>query len=290
MPIVDEVGITKYGAVWLVTSKTENRRKDGRRFDGFSSVFDNLGRYYRSKYGSYSSFTDKGVYLYISENYPFDQRVPETFKLTCAFQRKDGEAPTDHVGSIEITEWKQSSELPQEIKDKENEILIQAAYDFSKKEKFENVNKIVEMVKNSKGSDKAAYKLQQLELDVLIRQKKFTDASRLAKKLWPIEMDLYNNPKAWPEPRFFIRCILAIAGNGEIDQAAKLFKEIEQARPDLSRVGEPGKKEIRLSRITQNLYEFFTIAELSIDEINQIFGFDVTKNDETKWYVPEKYR
>ncbi|MCF7956218.1 MAG: flippase-like domain-containing protein, partial [Phycisphaerae bacterium] len=141
MPIVDDIGVTKYGAVWLVTSKSENRRKDGRRFNGFSSVSDNLNRHYRSKYGRHSSMDGTSVNLYVSPDYPFDQRAAESFKLTCSFPRKDGEAATDYVGSVEITEWKQSGELPQEIKDKENELLIQAGYDFSKAKKFEKVNR-----------------------------------------------------------------------------------------------------------------------------------------------------
>lgn len=293
MPIVDEIGITKYGAVWLVTSKSENRRKEGRRYDGFSSVNDNSGRYYRRIFGSYSSFTDKGVYLYISEDYPFDERVPESLKLTCTFQRKDGEAPTDYVGSIEITEWTQSSELPQEIKDKENGILIETAYDFSKKKDFDNVQKIVRIIEDSEQSEAYSYKLKQLKLDTLIQQKKFNEASILAKQLWSVEMDIYNKG-SWPEPRFLIQYILAVAGNGEIEKAAEWYQELEQAEPDLSIFEENRRKiellAIRMSRINQTLYDFFSIAGLSLDQVNQIFGFDISENEETKWHVPEKYR
>ena len=300
MPTVDEIGVTKYGALWLVTSNSENRRKDGRRFDGFSSVKDNLGRHYRSKYGSISSFTGKGSYIYIPEDYPFDQRVPETFNLTCAFERKDGEAPTDYVGSIEINQWTKSSDLPQEIKDKENQILIEAAYDFSEEKDFEKVQKIVRIIENSTNAENFSYKLEQLKLDTLVQQKKFDEASILAKQLWPIEMEIYNNPRnTWPSAYFLIKYIYAIAGNGEIEKAAELYQDLEQAEPDLSRFG--GKQEQerireielplnRLVNVKQILYELFEIAGLSLEKVNQIFGFDVSENDETKWYVPERYR
>jgi len=65
MPQVEQVGITEYGAVWIVASKAMNRKPNGIAFYGFSSVVDDLGRKYTQTVSSHWTREDVSPQIFV---------------------------------------------------------------------------------------------------------------------------------------------------------------------------------------------------------------------------------
>jgi hypothetical protein len=140
------------------------------------------------------------------------------------------------------------------------------------------------------------WKLKKLELRKLIYQEKFSEAAGLAEEMWPTEMEIYLHPdRSRPGYYEFTDYIIAISGNGNVDRAAELWRQLKGAEPDLSKFSKGRRKRIieDIQRFFKQCYfipELFSQAKLDLEQVTQIVGFDPLLNKDTKWYVPEKYR
>jgi len=297
MPVIEKVGLTEYGAVWVVASKSTNRRPDGHTFWGFSTITDNLNRSYRSTAAIRRAADDISVQIFVPEDYPFDRRIPNSIMMTCEVGNWHPDEPKEILGTVEISEWEQESLWPQDrISKTQNGTFLTAASRFIKNKEYDKADKIVQMIKAAPDADKITHELNKLELKKLIRQEKFAQADYLSEQMWAVELDLYINPKRRsPNVTVFSDYIIAISANGRVDRAAELWRQLKNTEPDLSRFSKGSQihtKEKIKRQFTDIyfVYELFSICKLDLEQVNKILGFDVSQNEETKWRIPEKYR
>jgi hypothetical protein len=132
---------------------------------------------------------------------------------------------------------------------------------------------------------------------MLISRREFAQADQLAEKNWKQEIDSFIKAGPNASPERFCDYIIAVAGNGKINRAAQMFNELKSVRPDYSKYDKVQQKRFleRLKeqvnnsagyRLVPGLFE----AGVSLENVNQILGFNVLENDTSKSYVPEKYR
>jgi hypothetical protein len=299
LPQVDRVGMTDHGAVWVIASRSQNRRPDGHTFYGFSAMTDNLGRTYRRMNSSWH-ISDVSTQMFVPEGYPFGSGMPETITLTCDVEQWHSREPKVTVGTRTITQWQQNAPLPnRDVHKSENSMLLSAAYGFCKSQDFDTLDRVVAIIEASPDADQDTHKLQQLQLAVLMQRQDFASAATLAEQLWPVEMDHYNHPRGFgPKTFSLLKCVAAIAASGQVDRAEALFKQIKATRPDLSRFSKQWRTKM-VNDLQAELSgrdmgpiisdEFMKKAKLSLEQINRIFGFDVSQNDETKWSLPQEF-
>jgi hypothetical protein len=297
MPVVEQIGITEYGAVWFVVSKSENQRPDGYTFYGFSKVSDDLGRNYSSNAGIHRT-DDISVQVFVPEGYPFDKRIPNTITLQCSVENWHPDEPEQIIGSIDIDKWKQNAYWPKDrLKKTEVDIMLVKAWGLARHGKYDETSKIINLVQKINKSVEYSHEIERLELNMLISQKKFDEADKLAEKLWPTEIDIFIDagPNASLSP--FYDYVIAVAANGRIDRAAEMFSELKLVKPDFSEYNKRQQKRFfdRLKkkfddqigyRLVRGLFQ----AGLDLESVNRIAGFNVLGNDTAKWDVPEKYR
>lgn len=300
LPQVDRVGMTEHGAVWVIASRSRNRRPDGHTFSGFSKVTDSLGRTYRRMHSSWH-ISDVSTQVFVPEDYPFDRRVLETMTLTCDVDKWHSDEPEETVGSRTISAWEQNAPMPKnKLYDSENGMLLSAAYSFCKRQDFDKLDRVVALIEASPTADQYDHKLQQLQLEVLMQKQDFAQASALAEKLWPVELQIYKHPQRFgPKTFALLKCMAAIAANGHIDRAETLFRQLKATHPDLSKFSKQWrtkmikdlKDELSGRDMGPVISDYFLKkAKLSLEQVNQIFGFDVSQNEETKWHLPQEYR
>jgi hypothetical protein len=298
MPKVERIGITKHGALWIVASKSQNARPDGNTFWGFSRITDNLNRSYKS-YGSIWRIDDISVQVFAPDGFPFDERMPEEITLECKVENWHPDEPDELIGTLDITEWEPNSIWPQDrLKESETDIIISKAWEYARGKNYNESLKVIDLVRELGPGTKYDHQIDRINLAMLINQGKFGQADELAEKLLPKEIEKFMTSGANASYQPFIDYIIAIAGNGRIERAAQVFKEMRTLEPDLSQYNPNARKSIlsQIQNIGQSLlgHDFtsnlFNKANLTLEQVNQIAGFNVLENDETKWYVPEKYR
>ncbi len=298
MPEVERIGITKHGAVWVVASNSQNTGRDDRTFYGFSKVTDNLNRNY-SRFESTWRIDNVSVQVFVPDGFPFDVNIPNKIILHCNSEVHHPGDTEDDIGSVDFTEWEPNSIWPQErLKQTEADIMLSKAGGYVRSKKYDECMKVINLVKELEPGTKNEHEIGRINLAMLISQSKFDEADKLAEKLWSEEIEIFKKEKANASLQPFIDYIVAIAGNGRIDRAAQLFKEIRTTEPDLSKYNPNVRKEIlaQFKTKSQSLlgYGFtqglFFNANLTLEQVNQILGFNVLDNDETKWYVSPKYR
>lgn len=299
MPQVEEIGITEHGAVWVIAAKSKNRKPDGRLFWGFSIVSDDLGRTYRPAGSSHLTMDDVSSQIFVSEDYPFDKRTAKNITLTCNVEKLRRNEPTETIGTIELTEWQKNSPLPQKwITETETDILLQEAYCRIGKKMYDKAESIVQMIQASPEADNYYHALKKLELRKLLQQRQFPEAVKLAEAILPAELETFKQPITQPRAVMFDDYLRAYAAHGDIDKAAGLWKQLKETKPDLSKYSKGAQK-----HLMRNLEESFSLSHdpsivtdlfedygLTLEQVNRIFGFDVSKSEHTKWHIPEEYR
>ncbi len=298
MPKVEQIGFTKHGALWIVASKSQNARPDGNTFCGFSHVTDNLNRSYKS-FESIWRIDDISVQVFVPDEFPFDERVPSEIIFDCYVANWHPDEPEEIIGTINLTEWEPNSIWPQDrLTESETDIMLSKAWEYARSKKYDECLRVIDLVRELESGTKYDHQIDRIKLTMLINQEKFDETDELAEKLLPKEKEKFLTSGANASYQPFIDYIVAIAGNGRIERAAQIFKEMMTLEPDLSRYNPSARKEI-LSQIQErglNLlgHDFtqglFLRANLTLEQVNQIAGFNVLDNDQTKWYVPEKYR
>ena len=234
VPVIEKVGLTEYGAVWVVASKSTNRRPDGHTFWGFSTITDNLNRSYRSTAAIRRAADDISVQIFVPEDYQFDRRIPDSIMLTCEVENWHPDEPKEILGTVEISEWEQESLWPQgRISKTQNGTFLTAASRFIKNKEYDKADKIVQMINAAPDADKITHELNKLELKKLISQEKFAQADSLAEQMWAVELNLYINPKrSSPNVTVFSDYIIAIAANGRVDRVAELWRKLKNTEPE----------------------------------------------------------
>ena len=295
LPKVERAGVSEYGAVWVVASKSENRRPDGRKFFGFSDVSDDLERKYRRS-GSTHNIHDVSINVFVPEGYPLDPARPKELALRCSVEAHGPYEREILVGYVKLDNWQKDTLWPKNrFRETELQIIVQQAW--RKTNDRETCEKILQLIRQLDTKNKHSHSIEKIKLRMLVNERNYKDAALLAEKLLPAEFEAFKKAKGNASYRDFYVYIVTIAANEDVQRAVELFNQIKQLKPDLSKYNNRAKKHIteRLARQVNGgdmykLIESLFGAGLDLKQVNMIVGFDVLKNEETKWYVPEKFK
>jgi hypothetical protein len=117
LPQLATVGRTAEGVVWVQSHKAGNQSADGRRFDGWGKLTDNLGQEYLRMGVGQRLEGDLHEECYIPLNYRAGYQKPASYTLTC-WDRERYERlywqdrPTTIVGSVEVKQWTDGAPVP----------------------------------------------------------------------------------------------------------------------------------------------------------------------------------
>lgn len=295
LPVVEQAGITEYGAVWVVASQSENRRPDGYTFSGFSDISDDLGRNYH-RIHSIWRIDDVSVNVFIPEGYPLDPDRPAELTLRCAVEATGPYQKEILIGTVSLENWQTNALWPQDrLKNSElSTILLQAGRKTDQRAVCEQILTLAESL-DSKNA--CSLNIQQIRLKMLLKEQNYSAAAELANTLLPAEIERFTSEQSGRVYYNFYDYIVAFAGHGDIQQAADLFRQLKQLKPDLSQYSGNAQKHIleQLARQLDSSQLNFLImplftAGLDPDQVSKIVGFDVLENEDTKWYVPDQYR
>jgi hypothetical protein len=296
LPKVEQAGITEYGAVWVAASQSQNRSPDGHSFYGFSDVSDDLGRKYHSIYSSHQTADDISTQVFVPEGYPFDSARPKELTLRCSVEASGPYQKEILIGTVTVDTWKENTLWPKSrLESGELDTILRQAG--NKVGEHEACQKILKFVRELDTENQHNHEIGKVRLRMLIKQKNYKDAAILAERLLPEEYKVFRREKANADFYNFYDYIIAIAASGDILGATELWNEIKQLKPDLSPYNSRAKKHImeRLQpqingdSMSQMISPLFS-GGLNPEQVSQIIGFDVEQNEDTKWYVPEKYR
>ena len=115
LPEVRDAGITRDGAIWIVSEKAENilpANAKKKRIYGFQKLKDDLERPYHQMFGGHRLKGDRALQIFVPLGYPFDKRRLSRITLTC-------EIENTLVGAIHLTTWKEPKAFPKLWKDQE---------------------------------------------------------------------------------------------------------------------------------------------------------------------------
>ncbi|MBD3266873.1 hypothetical protein GF373_09405 [bacterium] len=112
MPEVKEIGMTKEGVVWVVSTNSRNRTPDGRTIEGFGQLTDNWGQRYLFHPLGHRVKNDLAVEYYIPYTFRLDYKTPDTLILTATTQPDHSKHVDTIIGRLEIEEWVEDKPIP----------------------------------------------------------------------------------------------------------------------------------------------------------------------------------
>ncbi len=296
LPKVEQAGVTEYGAVWVAASESENRRPDGHTFFGFSDVTDDLQRKYHSVESSRWARDDVSVQVFVPDDYPLDAVRPTTLTLRCSVEATGPYEKEILIGDVKLDSWQKNTLWPQKrLKKDELDVFLRQAR--RKTGDRASCQKILGMVGQLDTQNTRSHQIEKVRLRMLIEDKKYEEAALLAERLLPAEYDVFKKAKGNADYYEFYDYIVAVAANGNCQRAADIFRGLKDLEPDLTPYNGSARKHIleglndQLNgRSMHAMIEPLFRAGLDVEQVNGVVGFDVLANEDTKWYVPEKYR
>ncbi len=291
MPIIREIGMTEYGAVWVIADKALNSPPNGRSFYGFRKLEDDLGRVYERLAARHRTAEDRSTEIFVPTDYPFDTRRPSQLRLSCMSNPDTGES----IGSVSLDQWQPNQLWPEDrLDDTEMDIMLTMAWKHCRNKAFESCDRIMDFVRQQDSQLVYTHRLNRLELRKLILQKQFKEAAPLVSDVWDKELEAYLHPRSsQPQPIELTDVIIALAGQGQHKEARDRWQSLKETPPDLS----PFPKRAQ-QRMLLNLKEELTngyaagmlvqdlrlYAGLTIEEINDIMQIDVRHDEDLRPY------
>ena len=291
VPVIEQIGITADGAVWVIAAQGRNQMPNGYSFFGFGTLDDDLGRPYRLVHSSHRTATDQSMEVYVPDGYPFDSRTPARLILTCREEHGPQGKPVT-VGTCELTQWQQRRPWPEGTIDRgEPEILLQAAFRYCENEEFDLCRRIVDKVLAGAERPQLEHTVNRLRLRMLLRQRSYDEAAALALELGPTQMQRYLHDAQWPDPYQFVDIVVAAAAAGRIEEAHDLWQQVKAAEPDL-----PGWQKRHADRFHEEFPEAIRRAESEIvralarielpeDAIGNVIGCDVAADEQYRGLI-----
>lgn len=296
LPKVEQAGVTEYGAVWVVASRSRNRMPDGQTFYGFSDVSDNLQRKYHSVESTHWANQDVSLQVFVPDDYPLDAARPESLALRCSVEATGPYERETLVGSVKLDSWQKNTLWPQKwLKKGELDAFLRQAR--RKTGDRAACEKILRMLRQLDTQNAHSHEIEKVRLRMLIEDKKYEEAALLAERLLPAEYDVFRKAKGNAGYYEFYDYVVAVAAGGDYQRAADIFRDLKDLKPDLSPYNGRAQQHI-MERLNDQLHGGSTYAlirplfaaGLDVEQVTGIVGFDVLENEKTKWYVPEKYR
>jgi hypothetical protein len=299
MPVIEQVGITPDGAVWIIANKSSNRTPNGSMFFGFAKVQDDLGREYQRVYSSHRIATDRSTQVYVPSEYPFDQRTPARIVLTCR-EEHNPQGPPRSVGTLELTQWQQGRLWPEgTIINEESSFHAAMAWKHCNDKQFDKAERILSTIAGSPEDSAAALERERVRLCILLQQQRYAEAAALGKRLTPLlERDYRDWSGFVPTPTVFCDYIEALACAGEFDEARRTWEHIKSLQPELR----PGRNEAAREHVREEVQRGFddclrTLiprlsreAHLTLEQIEEILGQDNGQSGEYKRLIEQAKR
>ena len=287
MPVVEQVGVTEYGAVWVKAGRSSNHRPDGDFFYGFRKAGDDLGREYSVVWSTHRVGDDRSIQVFLPPDYPFDRRVPSKLSLTCQTETHRPNEKADVIGTAELTEWEPNTPWPTSmLSQTEAATLLRKAHALCLNKRFDLCDRVVGLALTLDKEGRLTLEIERLDFTRLLVTKEYQKAAEIALKRWPAAMERYLHPgKEWPSTGELMDYLAAIAASGQIDKAGELWHEIIQARPDLSGFPRPARiaeqLQMELSTdgpVVRTLLIRFRDINLAVEQMEQILGIDIRNN------------
>jgi len=271
LPQLAAVGRTAEGVVWVQSHKAENQSADGRRFDGWGKLADNLGQeYLRMRLGQRLE-GDLHEECYIPLNYRAGYQKPASYTLTC-WDREDQlrlywqDRPTTIVGSVEVKQWTDGAPVPKLFDDQPgldtDGFIRQLLSHLASLEEWERFDALAGTIPGpAEDSPLALYRdiLLCRKLD-LIRQRE--QATTLRTRLFSLVKDRVKNgtPEEWE---------LIESHLSDLVRAGQR----EAARPLANRfvADLPVQREINIGQFIYKLHD----AGMTLEDIRKFFDEDV---------------
>jgi len=275
MPVIKQAGMTEDGAFWVTADKGRNLLPNGNPFHGFSRIEDDLGRTYFSVGGGHRLKGDVSYDIFVPIDFPFDDRKPTRITLFCEVEDYNPNTKSELIGTVELTEWEQNSPFPDLFGSNYADILslkISLAYKLFGSEHAERLNRLVQTIPDwteQPGNKSLLF----FRMRLTYKQKNDEEVIKIGQVLTPI---IFEKPER--ESRYSFReYLIALARTGRVDEAAELFRRID-AIDEMS----PEKSD---ERYYPRFIEFIadsliSEAELTVEQISQILGFDISQRKE----------
>jgi hypothetical protein len=274
-PVIKQSGITKEGAVWILSSKARNRMPNGNEFYGFSQIKDNLDRKYISVGGGWRFADDTSLYVFLPIDFPFDNNRPSKITLICDTKEYDPIIKQELVGTVDLTQWDVNAPCPNLFGNGFADVQswkIALAYRLFADEHKERLSRLVKTIPDwQQQPDNRSLLLFWIRLSY--KQKDYVKVNNTGKTFLPM---LLKEPRQ--SSRYDIEdYLMSLAITGKLDEASNLFKQID-AIDDIS----PRKSEKEsYEQFKRLMVEFLASrAELEPAQISKIVGFDVAGKQE----------
>lgn len=267
-PVVEDVGVTEDGMVWVVAGKSANRGPNGQFFWGFSKAEDDLNREYVAVHGPHWTLEDRSVDIFVPLDYPFDKRVPSALTFVCEEPEYHPDKTPTVIGSYETTTWKRGEKWPGRLVHEEDlHPLITLAHHFLRKEDWVRLERLLTAIPGSPEDDPCALRREGWRLTMLVKQGEYDEAVTLGERLKPLLLESVRKPDGL-SPRSLHRYVVALAAKGRLEDARKVCRQTEDNMH--SRLKEHYDSELRVLVGDLNWQ-----AKLQLADVSHIVGVDV---------------
>lgn len=267
LPEVAAAGRTADGVLWVQSHKAQNRCADGRTFDGWGKLTDDLGQSYLRVWVASRIEGDLQEEYYIPLNYQAGYRKPASYTLTCWDGMEGWQIwPVHIVGSTEVKQWAENAPIPKVFDSqdvpKASDLVQRLLAHHVQLEDWERFDALAATIPGTpEESPQALFRdlLLTRKLEA-IRQRE--QAAALRARLFPLIKDPAKTafPEAWDVMEDYL-CDLLVAGQRET--ARSLANEFIAHLPV--------EREIHIGRLIHKLHR----AGMTQDDIRKFFDEDV---------------
>lgn len=273
MPVVKQAGMTEDGAFWVLSDQARNQMPNGNPFYGFARVQDDLGRTYVGALGSHRSRDDVSLNVFIPLDFPFDGNRPSRITLFCETHVPWPNTTPGLVGAVELTQWDRDVPCPDLFSGGDRSSLdlkLSLADQLGTPQHADRLTRLLATIP-SWTEQSENERLLTFWIRRAGRQADFEEAVRIGQVLTPL---LLATPRG--QSRYsFTEHIVALGATNRLDEAKALFARIDGLSEPT-----PKKEERYYGVYVEDLIE--SLAEnagLSVDQISDVLGFDISRND-----------
>lgn len=279
VPEIKRVGRTAEGVVWVESIHSRNRTPDGRSFEGFGKISDNLGQEYIHRPMGHQVRDDLAVEYYVPLNYRLEFQKPTSYTLTCWTQPDvPYRQTTEIIGSVELTTWDEGAPVPNlfgNAPDADKIVQI-AIKHLAERGRWDDFDKLLAMIPGEPENNSMALFREEQRLHKLVEMDKRDEVFGLAGRLYPIIKG--SSPKrTWSGDNIANPYIIELVRRGKTDPAAEIIRQCIEA----VRSSRDGKQ--MLVYYISNLYSLLrNRAQLSPPDIVKLFPAGVLEDTDVQ--------
>ncbi len=190
MPDLKEIGMTKDGVVWVLSTNSSNRTSDGHTFYGFGVLTDNLKQEYIFVPRGNRVHEDESLGLYIPLTYKTSYQSPQKLILTCTTQPDHYQQEYTIIGSIEVDTWQHDKPIPEWYEGYSPINPLQRVIrEMRYRHNWDRFDQLLEKIEGKADENPNAFFRDRMRLNKLMKFKKYDEALGLAERLFEIIQD-----------------------------------------------------------------------------------------------------